>query len=108
MSSLRFPRQATCVGWAPDKHDKLDMPRSALLNVMVQAATKAGRSLARDFGEVENLQVSVKGPGDFVSAADRKAEQILVAELQKARPTIGFLTEETGTIAGSDSSQRWL
>jgi myo-inositol-1(or 4)-monophosphatase len=84
------------------------MPRSALLNVMVQAATKAGRSLARDFGEVENLQVSVKGPGDFVSAADRKAEQILVAELQKARPAIGFLTEETGAIAGSDASQRWL
>lgn len=84
------------------------MPRSALLNVMVQAATKAGRSLSRDFGEVENLQVSVKGPGDFVSAADRKAESTLIAELDKARPGYGFLTEETGAIAGKDRTHRWI
>lgn len=84
------------------------MARTALLNVMVQAALKAGRSLARDFGEVENLQVSVKGPGDFVSAADRKAEKILIAELTKARPSIGFLTEESPPIAGSDPTQRWI
>ena len=59
------------------------MARSALLNIMVQAATKAGRSLTRDFGEVENLQVSVKGPADFVSNADKQAEKIVFEELQK-------------------------
>ena len=84
------------------------MARSALLNVMVQAALKAGRGLARDFGEVENLQVSLKGPGDFVSAADRKAEETLVADLTKARPGYSFLTEETGAIAGTDKTNRWL
>ncbi len=57
------------------------MARTALLNVMVNAVLKAGRGLARDFGEVENLQVSLKGPGDFVSAADRRSEQVLIAEL---------------------------
>ena len=62
------------------------MARTALLNVMVKAALKAGRGLARDFGEVENLQVSLKGPGDFVSAADHRAEEVLIAELRKARP----------------------
>jgi myo-inositol-1(or 4)-monophosphatase len=84
------------------------MARTALLNVMVQAAIKAGRGLSRDFGEVENLQVSLKGPGDFVSAADRRADQTLIAELRKARPSYGFLTEETGTIEGSDGSHRWI
>ncbi|MGD9738396.1 MAG: inositol monophosphatase family protein [Bauldia sp.] len=84
------------------------MARSALLNVMVNAVTKAGRGLARDFGEVENLQVSVKGPAEFVSAADHRADQILIAELQKARPGYGFLTEETGAIEGSDKTHRWI
>lgn len=84
------------------------MPRSALLNIMVQAVTKAGRALSRDFGEVENLQVSVKGPGDFVSAADHRAEETLIAELQRARPGYAFLTEETGVIAGKDQSHRWI
>jgi myo-inositol-1(or 4)-monophosphatase len=84
------------------------MARTALLNVMVQAVLKAGRGLARDFGEVENLQVSLKGPGDFVSAADRRADQTLIAELRKARPAYGFLTEENGEIAGSDKSHRWI
>ncbi|MGV8839017.1 MAG: inositol monophosphatase family protein [Bauldia sp.] len=84
------------------------MARSALLNVMVNAATKAGRGLARDFGEVENLQVSVKGPADFVSAADHRADAVLIAELQKARPGYGFLTEETGTVEGSDKTHRWI
>ncbi len=84
------------------------MARTALLNVMVQAVLKAGRGLARDFGEVENLQVSLKGPGDFVSAADRRADEVLIAELRKARPAYGFLTEETGVIAGSDDSHRWI
>jgi myo-inositol-1(or 4)-monophosphatase len=84
------------------------MARSALLNVMVDAARKAGRSLIRDFGEVENLQVSVKGPGDFVSAADRRAEQILFEELSRARPGYGFLMEERGAVEGSDPNHRWI
>ena len=67
------------------------MARSALLNIMVNAAFKAGRSLTKDFGEIENLQVSVKGPADFVSKADHNAEKIIHAELSKARPTYGFL-----------------
>ncbi len=84
------------------------MARSALLNVMVQAALKAGKSLARDFGEVQNLQVSVKGPGDFVSQADFRAEKIVKEELLKARPTYGFLGEEGEEIIGTDGSHRWL
>ncbi len=83
------------------------MARTALLNVMVQAATKAGRSLVRDFGEVENLQVSRKGPGDFVSAADRKAEDIVRSELTRARPTFGLVMEESGEIEGTDGQHRW-
>ena len=84
------------------------MARTALMNVMVNAVLKAGRGLARDFGEVENLQVSLKGPGDFVSAADHRAEKTLIAELGKARPAYGFLTEESGEIAGSDRAHRWI
>ena len=84
------------------------MIRSALMNVMTGAALKAGRSLKRDFGEVENLVVSVKGPGDFVSAADRKAEKTLFEELSKARPGYGFLMEEGGTVEGSDKTHRWI
>jgi myo-inositol-1(or 4)-monophosphatase len=84
------------------------MARSALLNVMVQAVLKAGRGLARDFGEVENLQVSVKGPGDYVSAADRRAEETLIAELKRVRPGYSFLTEETGAIDGTDKANRWI
>ena len=82
--------------------------RSAILTVMIQAAEKAARALKRDFGEIENLQVSRKGPADFVSAADLKAEKTIVAELSKARPGFGFLLEEGGTIAGSDSEHRWI
>ena len=82
--------------------------RSALLNVMVNAATKAGRNLSKDFGEVENLQVSVKGPADFVSNADRRAEQIVFEELQKARPTYGFLGEEGTEVKGTDGQHRWI
>jgi len=84
------------------------MARSALLNVMVQAAMKAGRSLSRDFGEVQNLQVSLKGPGDFVSQADRKAEDIIFAELSKARPGYAFLMEERGSVPGDDEQHRWI
>lgn len=84
------------------------MARSAILNVMVQAAMKAGRSLSRDFGEVQNLQVSMKGPGDYVSQADRKAEDIVFAELSKARPGYAFLMEERGVIEGDDGQHRWI
>ncbi|PBB34268.1 inositol monophosphatase [Mesorhizobium sp. M1A.F.Ca.IN.022.07.1.1] len=84
------------------------MARSALLNVMVQAAMKAGRSLSRDFGEVQNLQVSMKGPGDYVSQADRKAEEIVFAELSKARPGYAFLMEERGAVDGEDGQHRWI
>ncbi len=84
------------------------MARSALLNVMVQAAMKAGRSLARDFGEVQNLQVSLKGPGDYVSQADRRAEQIVYTELSRARPDYGFLMEESGEVESrTDSIAGW-
>ncbi|RWK05466.1 inositol monophosphatase family protein [Mesorhizobium sp.] len=84
------------------------MARSAILNVMVQAAMKAGRSLSRDFGEVQNLQVSIKGPGDYVSQADRKAEEIVFAELSKARPGYAFLMEERGAVEGEDGQHRWI
>lgn len=84
------------------------MSRSALLNIMVQAATKAGRGLTRDFGEVENLQVSRKGPADFVSNADKKAEKTIFEELVKARPTYSFLMEEAGEVAGTDGQHRWI
>ena len=83
------------------------MARSALLNVMVAAATKAGRSLTRDFGEVAQLQVSVKGPGDFVSQADHKAEDIVLEMLSKARPGYSFLMEERGEVKG-DPDHRWI
>jgi myo-inositol-1(or 4)-monophosphatase len=84
------------------------MLHSAVLNVMIKAAHRAGRSLKRDFGEVENLQVSLKGPRNFVTAADRRAEEIVRDELAKARPDYGFLGEEGGARAGSDKSHRWI
>jgi myo-inositol-1(or 4)-monophosphatase len=84
------------------------MIRSALINVMVQAARKAARALIRDFGEVEHLQVSLKGPGNFVTNADRRAEEILHTELSKARPGFGFLMEERGRIEGNDKSHQWV
>ncbi|MGL4323215.1 MAG: inositol monophosphatase family protein [Beijerinckiaceae bacterium] len=83
------------------------MIRSPLMTVMLDAVQKASRSLKRDFGEIENLQVSMKGPGDFVSAADKKAEKILYEALAKARPGYGFVMEESGVVAGSDQSHRW-
>ncbi len=81
---------------------------SPALNVMIMAAEKAAKSLVRDFGEVEHLQVSVKGPGDFVTNADRKAEKILIQELQKARPKYGFMIEESGEIIGEDPDFCWI
>ncbi len=76
--------------------------------MMIAAARKAGRVLARDFGELENLQVSRKGPSDFVTAADLKSEKILFEELSKARPGYGFLMEERGAVEGSDKTHRWI
>ena len=84
------------------------MLHSALLNVMVAAARKAARGLKRDFGEVEKLQVSLKGPANFVSAADHRAEETLRAELARARPGYGFLGEEGGRQEGSDKTHCWI
>jgi myo-inositol-1(or 4)-monophosphatase len=84
------------------------MARSAILNVMVGAATKAARGLKRDFGEIENLQVSKKGPADFVSAADHRAEEVIRTELARARPDYGFLMEESGETRGRDPQHRWI
>jgi myo-inositol-1(or 4)-monophosphatase len=84
------------------------MLRSALLNVMIKAARKASRTLKRDFGEIEHLQTSLKGPANFVTAADRHAEEILREELAHARPGYGFLGEEGGARDGSDKTHRWI
>jgi myo-inositol-1(or 4)-monophosphatase len=84
------------------------MAASALINIMTGAARKAGRGLARDFGEVEQLQVSVKGPGNFVTAADYRSEETLFRELSRARPGYGFLMEERGTVEGADKTHRWI
>lgn len=78
------------------------------MNVMIRAAEKAGKSLIRDFGEVENLQVSVKGPGDFVSAADKRSEKIIFEELKKAKPGYSFLMEESGKVEGESSEYCWI
>ena len=80
---------------------------SANINVMVKACRKASKVLIRDFGEIEKLQVSLKGPGDFVSASDKKVEKILIEELQKARPSYSILSEEIGEI-NNDLSFRWI
>ena len=84
------------------------MAGSANLNVMMKTARKAGRALLKDFGEVENLQVSSKGPGDFVSRADKQAEATIREELMKARPSYGFLGEEGTVIDGEDPTRRWI
>lgn len=81
--------------------------RSPHLNIMANAAFKAARGLVRDFGEVEHLQVSRKGPGDFVSTADKRAEDSLYADLKKAYPAYNFLLEERGKIAGN-SEYTWI
>ncbi len=80
---------------------------SANINVMVKACRKASKILIRDFGEIENLQVSLKGPGNFVTASDIKVEKILIDELQKARPTYSILSEEIGEI-NNDESFKWI
>jgi myo-inositol-1(or 4)-monophosphatase len=84
------------------------MLHSAVLNVMIKAARKAGRALKRDFGEVEHLQVSLKGPANFVTAADRRAEEVLYEELAHARSGYGFLGEEGGRREGTDKTHTWI
>ena len=84
------------------------MRKSPLINVMERAARKAARSLLHDFGEIEQLQVSRKGPGDFVTNADLQAERILREELQRARPDFGFLLEEGGEVKGADPESFWI
>jgi myo-inositol-1(or 4)-monophosphatase len=84
------------------------MHHSALLNVMIAAARKTARALKRDFGELEKLQVSLKGPANFVSSADRRAEETLYQELSRARPGYGFLGEEGGKREGADKSHTWI
>ncbi|WP_068113650.1 inositol monophosphatase family protein [Tropicimonas marinistellae] len=84
------------------------MQGSANLNVMIKAARKAGRSLVKDFREVENLQVGSKAPGDFVTKADMAAEKIVHEELTAARPHYGWVGEETGEVEGSDPTRRWI
>jgi len=84
------------------------MQGSANLNVMMKAARRAGRTLLKDFGEVENLQVSMKGAGDFVSRADIAAEKIIRDELMTARPSYGWLAEEAGGAEGRDPTRRWI
>lgn len=84
------------------------MQGSANLNLMIKAARRAGRSLVKDFREVENLQVSSKGPGDFVSKADREAERLIKDDLRTARPSYGWVGEETGAEDGEDPTRRWI
>ena len=82
--------------------------QSATINVMIQAARKAAKSLLKDFTEVENLQASTKSPGDFVSKADLRAERIIKYELEKARPYYGWVGEESEEIVGKDPTRRWI
>ncbi|WP_417270217.1 inositol monophosphatase family protein [Celeribacter sp.] len=84
------------------------MQGSANLNVMIKAARTAGRSLIKDFREVENLQVSTKGAGDFVTKADESAEEIIREMLMEARPTYGYVGEETDEVEGKDPTRRWI
>jgi len=81
---------------------------SPQINLIIKACLKASKSLIRDFGEIENLQVSSKGPGDFVSSADKRTEKIIITELQKAHPEYGIITEESGALNKSNMNNRWI
>jgi myo-inositol-1(or 4)-monophosphatase len=93
---------------APFLSADIPVPLSALLTVMINAVRKAARGVQRDFGEVANLQVSLKGPANFVTNADRRCEKVLRSELERARPGYGFLMEEAGLVKGSDPDHRWI
>ena len=84
---------------------RLDSPQ---INLITKACMKASKALIRDFGEIENLQVSTKGPGDFVTSADKRTEKILIDELQKAKPEYGIISEEAGIINKSNTINRWI
>lgn len=84
------------------------MARSAILNVMIQAAIKAGRSLARDYIDAKNLNYSLKGPAEYVSQADHKAENIIKTTLMAAKPDYSYLMEESGAIIGKDHQHRFI
>ena len=81
---------------------------SPQINIITKACMKASRSLIRDFGEIENLQVSSKGPGDFVTSADKRTEKIIIQELQKAHPDYGIITEESEIINKANTDNRWI
>tara|TARA_B100000963_G_scaffold360426_1_gene391265 strand:- start:922 stop:1725 length:804 start_codon:yes stop_codon:yes gene_type:complete len=81
---------------------------SPQINIILKACNKASRSLIRDFGEIEKLQVSSKGPGDFVSSADKRTEKTIINELQKAHPDYGIITEESGIINKSNTKNRYV
>ncbi len=81
---------------------------SPQINIITKACRKASRPLIRDFGEIENLQVSSKGPGDFVTSADKRTEKIIIEELQKAHPDYGIITEESGIINKANTNNRWI
>ena len=81
---------------------------SPQINIITKACLKASRSLIRDFGEIENLQVSTKGPGDFVTSADKRTEKIIIEELQKAHSDYGIITEESGSINTANKNNRWI
>src|SRR5208283_940470 len=107
MSRVGCLARAHPLNQRPPLPGRLAMIRSALMTVMTSAAIKAGRGLKHDFGEIEQLQVSSKGPGDFVSLADKRAEKTLYEELAKARPGYGFVMEESGRVEVSDRSHTW-
>ena len=81
---------------------------SPIMTMMIRAAEKAAKGLLRDFNEVEQLQISRKGPGDFVTAADKKSEKTIFEELQKARPDYSFMMEESGEVKGNDPENVWI
>lgn len=101
-------RDATAYTQRLIRKGNFGMVGSANLNIMIKAARRAGRALVKDFREVENLQVSMKGAGDFVSKADINAEKIIKDELMGARPTYGWLAEEGGEDEGQDPTRRWI
>ena len=81
---------------------------SPIINILIKTCLKACKPLIRDFGEIENLQVSSKGPGDFVSSSDKRTEKIIISELQKARPDFEIISEESGLIKNSNSEKKWI
>ena len=84
---------------------RLNSPK---INVIIKACMKAAKSLIRDFGEIENLQVSTKAPGDFVTSADKRTEKILIEELQKVNADYGIVSEEAGLINKSNNKNKWI